>query len=577
MHPEFCITRPNGAVTALIAVDELPPFVAIRGVPRCLGQIDDINDMENLGTVNSRGQFYTIDVAVNGNTHAINAGLANGESNAETVMAPHSAITIGGDGIFRQSGGVDAAIWNPNSEERNIIAWRNGVNDNTVANTGQEVAKLDDTPDRGAGSQNVKNPKTPKKEFCSYWIRRGECDYAQQGCLFKHQMPRDLETLGRLGLRDIPRWYREKYKVKSIAGSDGMDSRTNAGRGWRQTGPMPQVPATGYAFPPPRFNAGVTEGEVANGGLRNAPVAGATFGPNEARFVREMGVHMMPPSTRSALPEEIIRGVSMAGDRAAWGDFGVVAQGPQGMLAGHPVHAAGYKNAMNVILQSAVHEPVGFCAPSSAVPTGVNTMAFANAANTAANQHPHNQNNVSETLSSIWAVTNRTNNDMASHLLPPFHAMAVTGPQRPTTPEPPANNQLMPSALNSPFPAEGSAPRNTPASTTYSQAGRVSSFSSPIPSPPRKQVFRASNSAWAMEPTRGTATPAPRENNTAGTATSHFGDSVRYGSPNPILKPIGYGQNGMDWRQRRMKQIAENDPFGLGLNGDDDASRPERD
>ncbi|OJD12847.1 hypothetical protein ACJ73_09290 [Blastomyces percursus] len=555
MQPEFCISRPNGAVTALIAVDELPPFVTIRGVPRCLGKIDDANGMENLGTVNARGQFYTIDVAVNGNTHAVNAEMANGESNVELAMALQSAITIGGDGIFRQSGVVDAAIWNHNSEERSITAWKNGVND-TVANSGQELAKLDGTLSQhaGVGPQNAKNPKTtPKKEYCSYWIRRGECDYAQQGCLYKHEMPRDAETLGRLGLRDIPRWYREKYKVKSIVGSDGNDSRTNAGRGWRQTGAMAPVPAPRYTLPLPRFNVGVTEGEVTNGGLRYAPVAGATFGPNEARFAREMGVHIMPPAIRSSLPEEIDRGLSMPVD------FGLVAQGPQGMLAGTPVQAVGCSNVMDVIQRSVVHEPVNLCAPSPAVSTGANTMAFVNPANTGANQ-------------SIWAVTNRTNNDMASRLLPPFSAMAVTGPQRPMTPEPLANDKLNTSALNSPFPAEG-AIHNTPASTAYNHAGRVSSFSTPARSPPRKQAFRASNPAWAMEPTRDTATPGPNEN-TAGTRAAHFGDSVRYGSPNSSLKPIGSNQNGMDWRQRRMKQIAKNDPFGLGLN--DDTNRPER-
>lgn len=142
MQPEFCITRPNGVVSALIAVDELPPFVAIRGVPRCLGHIDDAHGMTNVGTVGSRGQFYTIDVAVEANTRPINVGLANGVPNGEIAIALQSAITIGGNGIFRQPGPVDAAIWSPNSEERTIMTWRNGVNDNAVTNTGQEVARL---------------------------------------------------------------------------------------------------------------------------------------------------------------------------------------------------------------------------------------------------------------------------------------------------------------------------------------------------------------------------------------------------------------------------------------------------
>lgn len=60
-----------------------------------------------------------------------------------------------------------------------------------------------------------------KKEYCSYWLRHGECDYAQQGCIYKHEMPHDRATLERLGLRDLPRWYREKHNLGSLLGSNG--------------------------------------------------------------------------------------------------------------------------------------------------------------------------------------------------------------------------------------------------------------------------------------------------------------------------------------------------------------------
>lgn len=37
-----------------------------------------------------------------------------------------------------------------------------------------------------------------------------------KGCRYKHIMPMDLKTLERIGLRDIPAWYREKYNVPSL-------------------------------------------------------------------------------------------------------------------------------------------------------------------------------------------------------------------------------------------------------------------------------------------------------------------------------------------------------------------------
>ena len=59
-------------------------------------------------------------------------------------------------------------------------------------------------------------PDQDKKEYCSYWIRTGECDYMQQGCLFKHEMP-DLDTLKVIGFRGPPRWWIEKNQKVKLA------------------------------------------------------------------------------------------------------------------------------------------------------------------------------------------------------------------------------------------------------------------------------------------------------------------------------------------------------------------------
>ncbi|EON67577.1 hypothetical protein W97_06945 [Coniosporium apollinis CBS 100218] len=56
-------------------------------------------------------------------------------------------------------------------------------------------------------------PDPFKKKYCTYWIRTGECDYTQQGCLYKHEMP-DREELMKIGFREIPRWWKERNAVK---------------------------------------------------------------------------------------------------------------------------------------------------------------------------------------------------------------------------------------------------------------------------------------------------------------------------------------------------------------------------
>ncbi|KAI9700002.1 MAG: hypothetical protein M1836_002536 [Candelina mexicana] len=55
---------------------------------------------------------------------------------------------------------------------------------------------------------------TDQKVYCTYWIRRGECDYAAVGCKYKHEMPTDLEVLNALGFRETPKWYVEWKEEK---------------------------------------------------------------------------------------------------------------------------------------------------------------------------------------------------------------------------------------------------------------------------------------------------------------------------------------------------------------------------
>ena len=63
IRPQYFCTRPNGVVTPLIAVDELPSQISIRGAPRTL-QPDQMQGMTSLGTVAPRSpQTYVVDTA----------------------------------------------------------------------------------------------------------------------------------------------------------------------------------------------------------------------------------------------------------------------------------------------------------------------------------------------------------------------------------------------------------------------------------------------------------------------------------------------------------------------------------
>lgn len=64
-----------------------------------------------------------------------------------------------------------------------------------------------------------------KKEYCTHWIRHNSCDFVQQGCRYKHEMP-DREKLRELGFPDIPQWYKAKMAIS--AGSSNWLRPTSA-------------------------------------------------------------------------------------------------------------------------------------------------------------------------------------------------------------------------------------------------------------------------------------------------------------------------------------------------------------
>lgn len=49
-----------------------------------------------------------------------------------------------------------------------------------------------------------------KKVYCTHWLSKGNCAYMQQGCIYKHEIPKDQETWESLGFHTIPGWLQAK-------------------------------------------------------------------------------------------------------------------------------------------------------------------------------------------------------------------------------------------------------------------------------------------------------------------------------------------------------------------------------
>lgn len=250
LKPAFFVTRQNGSMVPLIPMDELPSTVNIRNVSRSLTP-HDITGMTSVGTYEARHLQHVVDPS---QRHPIHSNFEN----------QYVGSRIGDNGLMTSryasltDHGFEHSLTTPHSVSR-------------LPSTNGYPPKAFGIQEQGPSTMPVRQPIAPPstlilaptiphlrvdryaipatgpstpaplppwhdpasipvgsapgaKEYCSYWLRHGECDYAQQGCLYKHEMPLDKAVLERLGLRDIPRWYREKHGLGSYLAVKGSDA-----------------------------------------------------------------------------------------------------------------------------------------------------------------------------------------------------------------------------------------------------------------------------------------------------------------------------------------------------------------
>ena len=237
LKPQFFVWRPNGQQVPVIPIDELPTNIIIHGVPRVLAAKDTAG-MTSIGEFECRHCHYDVefvgsktgilnyqpDRAVNTSPPKSNASAREltGLTMDEGYPAPRKSY-----GIQERVVSIETSALGQTKDLSHPITSRH--NDEAES----DAATID--------SIQVQKRAKGTKEYCSYWLRRGECDYAQQGCLYKHEMPKDADALERVGLRDFPQWYRERFQVSSLlavpgsgaAGGPANISKGKLDKNWR--------------------------------------------------------------------------------------------------------------------------------------------------------------------------------------------------------------------------------------------------------------------------------------------------------------------------------------------------------
>ena len=229
--PRLCyfISRSNGTFVPLIPADELPYSVRLTGVPRAM-KIEHSCGMSHVGTHAFTGQLFQLE-PVDAAQHIIDRIDTSQINSGNLKQRPAASEPI----LYRSEQGRPATRSPPRSEpsasqqlpvSATAASWRRvddaasaksqEIIDNIIAQDSYPPAHKPETAlriSRTPSSSPESSYEQKDKIYCSYWIRSGECDYTQQGCRYKHEMP-DKATLASIGLRTVPRWWQEKVAIR---------------------------------------------------------------------------------------------------------------------------------------------------------------------------------------------------------------------------------------------------------------------------------------------------------------------------------------------------------------------------
>lgn len=237
-RPQYFVAREDGTLTPLIAVDELPRNVHILGVTANITHAATQN-MISLGLKERSSLRYVVSMTDQAPaTSAVSANAPSGEEikrpTVENGGTAKASVEKWRRGV-KTKGNAEAETARGNGEKESETSEEvdEEVNvDRPKSKSPRELPRFTTAIPSQAGAAGAGTKGTlGRKLYCTHWIRWGECDYTQQGCLYKHEMP-DEKTLNEIGIATYPRWYR-------IANPEKFGGITEVPEWHRRPGPAP--------------------------------------------------------------------------------------------------------------------------------------------------------------------------------------------------------------------------------------------------------------------------------------------------------------------------------------------------
>jgi hypothetical protein len=250
--------NPGGAVSVssivpLIAVDQLPEWIDIAGVPRKL-TVDQTVGMSNLGTIPSDEEI--LDVRLHRETLILMLGAPDSDAelsshdsdDSESVKPNESRVrgrqfaTVAVGQLMNLANNVDhqqnkdalakdsTAVTDGTSKdmvrqiqqhpaERMLTASRHATpSTGAIATAATSQARTPHTQAHSVALETAKSAAHQAKEpkgiapprssssYCRHWCHHGTCMWGLL-CRYQHNMPMTLAGLQEVGLKDFPRWW----------------------------------------------------------------------------------------------------------------------------------------------------------------------------------------------------------------------------------------------------------------------------------------------------------------------------------------------------------------------------------
>ncbi|KAF1354793.1 hypothetical protein BDV97DRAFT_395208 [Delphinella strobiligena] len=230
--PKWFISRGAGVYTALIPADELPLSVNLQGVPSTM-TVDQVGGMTFIAETGPTIQRFVLDRQ----SPFPGQAFSDVSTASPSPIAPPLKQFCAPDA---QVGGITShqSQFNTGTEMIPKVEEAQAIIDSICRPESAAAVCVEGYwPPQRHLPPSGNEPDETKKVYCSYWMHHGSCDYTQQGCKYKHEMPTDIHTLRKLGFRGIPKWYLEEQAVKRSR-QTGMGSISDVRASSSITGPM---------------------------------------------------------------------------------------------------------------------------------------------------------------------------------------------------------------------------------------------------------------------------------------------------------------------------------------------------